>query len=155
MKIQDQEWHKETAKALRRYPMLEKRVEIINLKLLREVCPSTRVTANLGMPTGKCYQDGNGEIKEKQKNNVSDFLYNQRDLEAELEECRQQISEIDLAIQVLDDEERQIIRLKYFNSKKDYQIYQEYKPMASNTYYKILNGAIEKMAKCLGYLGLK
>lgn len=127
MKIQDQEWYKETAHELRQYKKYKGRIGVLEARMLRLTGPSSRVTASYG-EAGATKPDTD---------------------EDELEQLKVRVASIDYALQALTEIERRIIKLKYFERRRDIFIYEMDIPMSPTTYYKALNNAMITVKKIL------
>jgi DNA-directed RNA polymerase specialized sigma subunit len=134
-RIQDQEWFRQTITELREYRVLVKRVQVIRIQLMKEAGPDEKVIANYSLSIGA-------------GNNPDEISR----LEVELVDKETRIKSIDTSLESLEPREKEIIELKFKKGKKDQEIYGEILQISSQTFYGIYNGAIEKIAKCLGFL---
>ena len=129
MVMRKEYWFIKTHELMGQYPIMKKRIVVLENHLIRETSRGTRLVQQFGTPTGSS---------------------NVVDKEQELEEYKVITGEIDIALSVLNDEERGIIEAKYFRELKDYMIYQQEFPMGVNKFYRIWESAILKIAKVLG-----
>jgi DNA-directed RNA polymerase specialized sigma24 family protein len=134
-RIQDQPWFRATVDELRQYRTLQGRIRDIEIQLRRDVGPDAKVIANYGITIGAGLNPD--EISK---------------LEVELEAKQIRLKRIKNAIETLEQREKEIAELKFIHGYKDREIYESKLPMAKATFYAVYNPAIEKAAKCLGYL---
>lgn len=134
-RIQDQEWFKKTVYELRNYRVLEKRIKVIGILLRRDAGPDTKQIANYGINTSG--SENPDEISE---------------LEVELEKKQTKLKAIDASIESLEEREKKIIELKFKEGINDKTIYEVKLLISSTTFYASYNEAIEKTAKCMGFL---
>jgi DNA-directed RNA polymerase specialized sigma subunit len=130
------EWFEQTVAELRRYRVLKKRVEVIEVLLRKQCGPDARAIANYGINT---YGSTNPDEISR--------------LEVELEEKQTQLQAIEKSLETLGEREKRIIELKFKHGHCDKRIYKLELPMSQTTFYGYYNEAITEIAKCLGYLG--
>jgi DNA-binding NarL/FixJ family response regulator len=136
-RIQDQPWFQKTVDELREYRVLVKRIRVIEILLRKDVSPDAKAIANYGINT---YGGQNPDEISK--------------LEVELEEKQTRLRAIEASLESLEPRELEIIEAKFKQGKKDKEIYESLF-ISSDTFYNGkpgYNTAIEKIAKCLGYL---
>ena len=133
--IHKNEWFKKTVIELRGYRILQKRIEVIEILLRKQVGPDAKAVANYG---AHVYGKSNPEEISK--------------LEVELEEKQRRLEAIEKSFEVLDELEQRIVELKFKRGYRDRRIYEVELPMSPGTFYEYHNEAVIKMAKCLGYL---
>lgn len=132
-RIQDKKWFRQTVAELREYRVLVKRVQVIRIQLMKEAGPDEKVIANYSLSIGAGQNPD--EISK---------------LEVELVEKEKRIKSIDASLESLESREREIIETKFKKGKRDSEIYGD--KMGKTTFYSMYNPAIEKLAKCLGFL---
>lgn len=135
-RIQDREWFQKTVAELREYRVLIKRIAVIEINLMKDAGPDAKYIANYGLTVGA--GDNPDEIS---------------DLEVELITKKKRVDSIDTSMESLGPREREIIETKFKQGKKDQEIYNDVLQISSQTFYGVYSGAVEKIAKCLGYLG--
>ncbi len=136
-RIQDRPWFRDTVDELREYRVLAKRIRVIEILLRKDSGPDTKLIANYGL-TISAGQNPD-EISK---------------LEIELEDKQTRLKAIDASLESLEPRELEIIEAKFKQGKKDKEIYESLF-ISSDTFYNGkpgYNTAIEKIAKCLGYL---
>jgi len=134
-RMHDKEWFKQTVAELREYRVLVKRAWIIRIQLMKDSGPDEKVIANYSLSIGAGQNPD--EISK---------------LEVDLLEKEKRIKSIDASLESLEPREREVIEAKFMQGKKDQEIYNDILQISSQTFYGVYNGAVEKIAKCLGYL---
>ncbi len=136
-RIQDQPWFRDTVNELREYRVLVKRIRVIEILLRKDSGPDAKVIANYGFTISAGANP----------NEISK-------LEVELEEKQTRLKAIEASLESLESRELEIIEAKFKQGKRDKEIYDTLF-ISSDTFYNGkpgYNTAIEKIAKCLGYL---
>jgi len=134
-RVQEEEWFKQTVDELYQYRVIKKRIKILGILLLKDVAPDTKVISNYGMNI----------YGSKVPNEISR-------LEVELVEKQTKLEAIDASLELLDETEQKIIKLKFEEGHNNIIIYEVDLPMSHTTFADCYNKAIAKIAKCLGYL---
>lgn len=136
VKMQDEPWYREIAAELRHYKKYKARIGVLETRMIRQMgSANTILTSYDGINAGVSTEEDNDET--------------------ELELLRIKVTSIEFALGALTEIERRIIELKFLERHKNVIIYDMDLPMAPNTFYKELGGAMETIKEILSEKKMK
>ena len=139
----DEKWFKDTERHLGHYEIWRTRIAFLKKELERKNPKTTPNYSVVGAVSGGTSSD-----------QTADVGIGRADIDAEIDDLALRMEQIDDVLKaILTEEEEAIVRLRFIEAVRDWQIIELSKvPLGKTLYYETRDRAMEKLAKCFGFL---